>query len=54
MATTKRCTMKLTKSTKNKHVYSDIDDNQTIPSVYIEKSALSTPPPDEIRLTIQY
>ena len=54
MATKKRVSMSLTKSTKNKHVYTEDDEGQTIPSVYIDKKALPDSPPDQIKITIEY
>jgi hypothetical protein len=42
----------LGKSTKNKHVYNGEGDSPVIPSVYIERSALSNPPPQTITITI--
>lgn len=54
MATKKVIRMSLAKSTKNKHVYNEDDEGQTIPSVYIDKNALTDPPPDKIRLTLEF
>jgi len=46
--------MKLVKSTKNKHVYSDVSDAPIVPSVYIEKSGLPSTPPEVITVTLEY
>ena len=54
MSEKKELIMSLTKSTKNKHVYNDTDIDPVIPSVYIEKKALPDPPPDQIKLMIEY
>ena len=39
----KELTLSLVKSTKNKHVYNDIDIDPVIPSVYIEKRRFRIP-----------
>ena len=54
MSTKKNVRMSISKSTKNKHVYSEDDEGQTIPSVYIDKAALPDPPPDKIKLMIEF
>lgn len=43
--------MTLVKSTKGTHVYGNKDS--VIPSVYIRKTGLPTPPPQEITITIE-
>ena len=45
----------LTKSTKGTHVYSEPDttEGKTFPTLYIQKSALSNPPPATIKVTIE-
>ena len=42
--------MHLEKSTKNKHVYAC--DNSAVASIYIEKSALPSTPPETITIEI--
>ena len=45
--------MRLTKSTKNTHVYGDNDPATPVPTLYIKKEALPTPPPGTITVTIK-
>ena len=45
--------MKLTKSTKNTHVYEDDSENSAVPTLYIKKRALPDPPPEQIIVTIR-
>jgi len=45
--------MKLTKSTKNTHVYGG-DDDSFVTSVYVKRTELPTPPPQEITMEISY
>lgn len=56
MNTKKEIILSLTKSTKNKHVYNDIDIDPVIPSVYIEKKAFPNPdsPPSQIKLILEF
>jgi len=44
----------LTKSTKGTHVYGTSEDEAPIPSVYIKRAALPSPPPASIVLTLRY
>ncbi len=45
-------TLTLTKSTKGTHVYSEATPS-VFPTIYVQKSALPTPPPVSITVTIQ-
>lgn len=45
-------TLTLTKSTKGTHVYTEAA-GAVFPTIYIQKSALPTPPPATITVTIQ-
>ncbi len=42
----------LMKSTKGTHVYGDDREGAIIPSVYIKKQGLPTPPPQKLKVTI--
>lgn len=44
-------TLTLVRSTKGTHVYAG--PLEVMPSVYIQKTALPTPPPQAIRMTIE-
>ena len=54
MSTEKNIKMGLTKSTKNKHVYSSEDDAADIETVYIKKTGLPKEPPVIIELIVKY
>jgi len=45
--------MTLTKSTKGTHVYGNAEPDVAVPSLYIKKAALSSPPPQVITVTIE-
>jgi hypothetical protein len=46
--------MTCAKSTKHKHVYKSPDPGTPVPSVYVLKSALPTPAPKTILVTISF
>lgn len=46
--------MSLTKSTKGTHVYSADQDGAAIPSLYIKKDTLPTPPPQTITISVGF
>lgn len=46
--------MKLTKSTKGTHVYSNVEADIAIPSLYIKKAALPNQPPETIKVSIEH
>ncbi len=46
-------TMELSKSTKNTHVYAAQSEPAAVPTLYVAKSALPTPPPRVLRLTLE-
>lgn len=45
--------MNLVKSTKGTHVYADLEDGAPVKQLYINRDALPSPPPAEIRLIIE-
>lgn len=42
--------LQLKKSTKGFHVYGDEDGTGPIPSIYVRKDALSSPPPQKLQV----
>lgn len=42
----------LTKSTKGTHVYGDDREGAPIPTLYIKRAALPSPPPEKITITV--
>lgn len=46
--------MTLTKSTKGTHVYNDNGSETPIPTLYIKKEALPSPPPATIKITVEF
>ena len=49
--------MALVKSTKNTHVYSEVQEGSLppiIPSLYIQQWAFTVPAPKELTLTLEY
>jgi hypothetical protein len=50
----KSVVMELTKSTAGTHVYQEPNKpGKTFPTVYIQKSALSDPPPQRVKVTVE-
>lgn len=50
----KTVVMELTKSTQGTHVYQEPNRaGKTFPTVYIQKTALSDPPPQKIKVTVE-
>ncbi len=43
-----------TKETKGTVVYRDVDESPAVPTLYIRKEHLPTPPPETVTLTISY
>lgn len=44
--------MALTKSTKGTHVYADSSHGAPVPTLYIKKGALPSPPPETITVSV--
>jgi len=50
-------TMKMKKSTKGTHVYEEVEQDtamRSIPTVYIKRSRLPSPPPATITLKVEF
>lgn len=45
--------MSHTRSTKNTHVYHNEESGISIPALYINKKALTDPPPENIIITVE-
>ena len=51
---TKTATIDYTKSTKQTFVYSDNNEEPTVPTLYVRRAAMPSKPPEKITLTIEF